>query len=512
MPAIPRPVHPTPRSTVELAAELLLEHRGPEATITGVSLHAALVQPGDLFVALPGATRHGIDFWPEARDAGATALMTDAEGVDKLGEGTAVIVVDSPRALLGRVSQWVYGTGDREDFRIFAVTGTNGKTSTAFLLDALMRALGWTTALSTTAERAVAGVPYISTLTTPEAPDIHAMVALAREKGATGLAIEVSAQALDKNRLDQIVADVAGFTNLSHDHFEDFGGMDAYLAAKAVLFTPARARRAVVCIDTSWGEKVAEQTPLPVWTVGGPGTSAKEGVPHWIWTDLSSTGDTTAFTLRGPEGESLRVMVPVIGEHMVANAALAVVMMVSGGVSLAELGLALGEKPVPVFLPGRLERVSGSRGPDVYVDAGRSEDAYLATLRTLRARTAGRVIMVCGTSGNRDASKRPLMGRAAATGADVVIVTDDDPRHEDPSIIRAGLLEGAHSVPGAEVHEIPDPTAAITFAVSLASPGDCVVWCGPGSQAYRDISGTKVPYSARDEARVALAGAGWSDD
>jgi UDP-N-acetylmuramoyl-L-alanyl-D-glutamate--2,6-diaminopimelate ligase len=249
-----------------------------------------------------------------------------------------------------------------------------------------------------------------------------------------------------------------------------------------------------------------------VWTVGGPGTSAKEGVPHWIWTDLSSTGDTTAFTLRGPEGESLRVMVPVIGEHMVANAALAVVMMVSGGVSLAELGLALGEKPVPVFLPGRLERVSGSRGPDVYVDAGRSEDAYLATLRTLRARTAGRVIMVCGTSGNRDASKRPLMGRAAATGADVVIVTDDDPRHEDPSIIRAGLLEGAHSVPGAEVHEIPDPTAAITFAVSLASPGDCVVWCGPGSQAYRDISGTKVPYSARDEARVALAGAGWSDD
>ena len=512
MPAIPRPVHPVPRSTSELAAHLGVAHRGPESTVTGVALHAGLVQPGDLFVALPGAKRHGIDFWPDARDAGATALLTDAAGLESLGEGTpAVIVVDSPRALLGRVSQWIYDTGTMGDFRIFAVTGTNGKTSTAFLLDALMRALGWTTALSTTAERAVAGVGYISTLTTPEAPDIHAMLALAREKGASGLAIEVSAQALDKNRLDHIVVDVAGFTNLSHDHFEDFGGMDAYLEAKAVLFTPARARRAVVCIDTAWGEKLVGRTPLPVWTVGGVRTLAREGVPHWTWMDLSSDGDTTAFTLQSPEGENLRVIVPVIGEHMVANAALALVMMVSGGVSLEELRRALGEKAVPVFLPGRLERISGRRGPEVYVDAGRSEDAYFATLRTLRGRTEGRLIMVCGTSGNRDASKRPLMGQAAAIGADVVIVTDDDPRHEDPSIIRAGLLEGARSVPGADVHEIPDPTEAITFAVSLAGPGDCVVWCGPGSQAYRDIAGTKVPYSARDEARSALAGAGWSD-
>lgn len=513
MPTIPRPAHPAPRSMRELAEIMGVALHGPDCAITGIALHAGLVQPGDLFVALSGATRHGINFWPDARHAGASALLTDPAGLEALGDDShSVIVVDSPRAVLGQVSQFVYDTGDMGDFRIFAVTGTNGKTSTAFLLEALMGTLGWTTALSTTAERAVAGVGYISTLTTPEAPDIHAMLALAREKGATGLAIEVSAQALDKNRLDHVVADVAGFTNLGHDHFEDFGGMDAYLQAKAALFTPARARRAVVCIGTSWGERLAAQTPLPVWTVGGAQTVAREGVPHWTWSDASSSHETTVFSLHSPEGETLRVTVPVIGDHMVANAALALVMMVSGGVSLAQLRDALGEQPLSVYLPGRLERVSGARGPQVYVDAGRSEDAYNATLHTLRTKTTGRVIMVCGTSGNRDPSKRPLMGRAAATGADVVIVTDDDPRHEDPGTIRAGLLDGARSVAGAEVHEIPDPSAAIGFAVSLAGPGDCVVWCGPGSQAYRDIAGTKVPYSARDEARSALAQAGWSDD
>lgn len=510
---IPRPAHPTPRSTGDLAQHLGVPFEGPHCFVTGVALHAGLVQKGDLFVALPGATRHGIDFWPDAQQAGASALLTDKAGMLALGDSVeGVIVVDSPRAVLGRVSQFVYDTGALEGFQIFAVTGTNGKTSTAFLLEAVMRTLGWTTALSTTAERAVAGVGYISTLTTPEAPDIHAMLALAREKGARGLAIEVSAQALEKNRLDHVMADVAGFTNLSHDHFEDFGGMDAYLEAKATLFTPARARRAVVCIDTSWGERVVEQTRLPVWTVGSAEAVAREGIPHWTWTDASSGEDTTAFTLRSPEGDNLRVIVPVIGDHMVANSALALVMMVCSGVPLAELRLALGETSLPVFLPGRLERVSGRRGPALYVDAGRSEDAYRVTLRTLRARTPGRVIMVCGTSGNRDASKRPLMGHAAATGADVVIVTDDDPRHEDPSAIREGLLDGARSVSIAEVHEIPDPTAAISYAVSLAGPGDCVVWCGPGSQAYRDVAGVKVPYSARDEARLALSRAGWSDD
>jgi UDP-N-acetylmuramoyl-L-alanyl-D-glutamate--2,6-diaminopimelate ligase len=199
---------------------------------------------------------------------------------------------------------------------------------------------------------------------------------------------------------------------------------------------------------------------------------------------------------------------------MVANAALAIVMIVQGGVAFSDLIAAIGPgtEGIPVAIPGRLERVSGPSGPAVFLDAGRSEDAYRQTLTAVRELTPGTVVMVCGTSGNRDATKRPLMGAAAAELADVVIVTDDDPRREDPGAIRAGLLQGARSIPGATVHEVPDPNQAIRLALSMVTAGDSVVWSGPGSQNYRDIGGEKIPYSARREAQVALAEAGWAPE
>lgn len=511
---IPRPQRPTPRSLQALADAVGALHHGPDVSVTGLALHTGLVQPGDVFAALPGANRHGIDFWPAAMDAGATAVLTDAVGAASLPEGTPHVVLDAPRDRLGEIAAEIYGTGDIGSMMIAAVTGTNGKTSTAFLLDALMRGLGWTTALSTTAERAVAGVPYKSTLTTPEAPDIHAMLALAKEQGVSGLAIEVSAQALDKNRLDRVVADVAGFTNLSHDHFEDFGNMDNYLAAKAALFTQQRARKAVICVDTVWGLALARGTAIPFWTLGASQSEGLETAPHWRYSIIATDADTTTFSLISPEGEQILLVAPIIGEHMVANAALAAAMMIFLGASPAELERAMGPGTpgIPVFVPGRIERVSGPSGPQVFVDAGRSEDAYRATLETVRSRTTGKLVMVCGTSGNRDASKRPLMGATAATLADVVIVTDDDPRREDPSVIRAGLLEGVRSVPGAVWFETPDPSEAIRQAISMVGEGDSVLWSGPGSQNYRDIGGEKVPYSARDEARAALREAGFDPE
>jgi len=503
-----RPQHPTPRPLSELAHRLGLHHQGPDAQVSGVAVHTGFVVAGDIFVAMQGASGHGIDFWPQAARAGAIAVFTDEQGASAIADPSVpVLIAPTPRALLGSLAAIVYGTAEGDQAKIFAVTGTNGKTSTAFLLDALMQALGWVTALSTTAERHVAGHSYASTLTTPEAPDIHAMLALAKEKKASGVALEVSAQALEKNRLDQVIADVAGFTNLSHDHFEDFGNMDNYLAAKSVLFTPDRARQGVVCIDSSYGEKLVDRATIPIWTI------ASSGHPRAQWTYRvmqERTVDTT-FLVSGPEGESLEVVAPIIGSHMVANAALAIVMLLAAGVPFAEMVRAIGPgtSGIPVFLPGRSERVSGEGGPLVFVDAGRSEDAYRATLAALRQRTQGKLVMVCGTSGNRDASKRPLMGMAAAQLADVVIITDDDPRREDPHEIRAGLLAGARSVPGSVVHEIADPSAAIRFALSLVGEGDTVVWSGPGSQSYRDIGGVKVPYSARNEARAALNEAGW---
>ncbi len=502
-----RPQFTQPVALSTLASTLGLEHRGNDTTVTGVALASSAVQPGDLFVALRGVNRHGSEFWPEARAAGASGILTDDDGVELVNDPNLPIIrADNPRAVLGAVSAQIYGTVGDDVPTIFGVTGTNGKTSTAFLLEAILRGLGQATALSTTAVRQVRGETFRSSLTTPEAPDIHAMIARAREEGVSGIAVEISAQALDKNRLDHVVCDVAGFTNLSHDHLEDFGTMENYLDAKAALFTPERARTAVICVDSTWGQQLARSVDIPTVTVGHRGTS--EG--QWLWESVPSDQGITTLRVDGPAGESITVDVPLSGDHMLANTALAVVMVVNSGVSPADFDvMGPGTAGIPVFIPGRMEKVSGARGPQVYVDAGRSADAYEHTLSTLREQTAGQLIMVCGTSGNRDATKRPIMGATAARLADVVIVTDDDPRREDPDAIRQGLLEGARSVPGAQVHEIPDPSEAIRLAVSLARDGDTILWTGPGSQDYRDIGGVKVPYSARSEARHALTDAGW---
>jgi len=504
-----RPRSTAPVPVAVLASSLGLAHHGPEARVTGVALASSAVQPGDLFVALRGVHRHGSEFWPDARAAGATAVLTDEEGFASLGDPSlAILVADNPRALLGRVSAEIYGTRSTSMPTILGVTGTNGKTSTAFLLEAIMRGLGARTALSTTALRQVHGEVFPSTLTTPEAPDTHAMIARASEEGVTAIALEISAQALDKNRMDDVLCDVAGFTNLSHDHLEDFQTMENYLQAKAVLFTAAKAREAVVCVDSSWGAKLADMVEIPCTTLARRG-----GAPaDWSWDIVGGDSDSTVCVLQSSQGEAVDLVVPLRGDHMVSNTALAALMVIRSGVPVAELAaLGPGTSGIPVFIPGRMERVSGAVGPQVFVDAGRSADAYEQTLTSLRASTSGALIMVCGTSGNRDATKRPIMGQTAAQLADVVIITDDDPRREDPTVIREGLLEGARGVPGATVHEIPDPTDAIRFAVGLAAEGDTILWSGPGSQDYRDIGGVKVPFSARDRARQALIDAGWGD-
>jgi len=506
-----RPAFVKPQSVSDLASELGLERHGPDLNVTGISLHTDLVAPGDLFVAMPGAKRHGVEFWPTARDAGALALLTDPEGFESLrGHDIPVVVASFPREHLGALAGRIYQTHNRPLPSMFGVTGTNGKTSTAFMLDALMRSLGWATAMSTTAERRVGDETYASTLTTPEAPEIHAMVALALEKGVRGISLEVSAQALDKNRLDGVLVDVAGFTNLSHDHFEDFGGMDRYLEAKAQLFTPRHARSGVICVDTKWGQKLHANSAIPALRIAGE--SGPEA--DWRYSVLEAKSASTVFRVTSPERVSAELWAPIIGAHMVSNAALAVAMLVAHGVSLDEIGAVNGPSSpgIPVYLPGRMERVSGSRGPQIFVDAGHTEDAYTVTLNAVRPRTQGSLVMVCGTSGNRDPGKRPRMGAIAAQLADIVIVTDTSPRGEDPTNVRRGLLEGANSVPGSVVHEVADPTDAIRLAVALTGEGDTVLWMGQGSQPYRDLGPQKIPFSARVEAQAALRDAGWTID
>jgi UDP-N-acetylmuramoyl-L-alanyl-D-glutamate--2,6-diaminopimelate ligase len=495
------------RSLAGLVGEFGLEYEGSldGVELSGVTVRTSEVHPGDLFVGLPGEHSHGAGYAADARERGAVAIMTDPAGaVLARDAGLPILVVESPRAALGDVSAWVYQTADHPPL-LLGVTGTNGKTSTAYLLEAILRQLGLVTGLSSTAERHIGDLTVVSRLTTPEASELHALLARMRESEVRAVAVEVSAQALSRHRVDGLVFDVVAFTNLSHDHLDDYADMDEYFAAKLAFFEPERGKRGVVSLDTAWGRRVVEGSHIPVTTI-----SATEGVEaEWRVEILDERAEYTAFRLTGPEGRSLETTVPLIGWHMAANAGLAIVMLVEAGFELEAIGHAV-QDGIEAYLPGRTERVSGEAGPTVYVDFGHSPDAFLNTLGAVRTVTSGRVIMVFGADGDRDATKRHEMGRVASEFSDVLVITDHHPRFENAESIRKTLIEGAGLAEHqAELHEVSPPEKAIRHAVSLAKEGDSILWAGPGHQDYRDIEGVRTPYSARAEARAALREAGW---
>jgi UDP-N-acetylmuramoyl-L-alanyl-D-glutamate--2,6-diaminopimelate ligase len=502
----PRPHHPRPVRFHDLCEGLGLSVKNPgDVSITGVSINASQVVPGDVFVALVGSHHHGAEFAHDAVAQGARAIITDAHGAQMLAGMVAPVAVhDNPRHVLGLISRDVYRTGEAAP-SVLAVTGTNGKTSVTFFLEGICRALGQKTALSNSTERRVAGEVFRTKLTTPESNELHAMLARAREKGVTTLCLEASAQAIERSRLNGLRIAVAGFTNLSHDHFEDYGDMDRYLATKAQLFDPQYSARAVICLDTEWGETLAGQVQIPVTTVASS-TAPAASTADWVYEVVGTDGERTDFSVTGDVG-TIRSRIHAVGAHMVQNAAVAIVMVIDSGQEVSDLAdvLSPDKGGIDVVIPGRLEKVSGEAPVAIYVDAGRSADAYEKTLTTLATLASGKLIAVCGTSGNRDPSKRPIMGAVAASVADHVIITDDDPRWEDPSEIRQGLLAGARGAGAAStIEEIPDPVDAIVHAVSVAKPGDVIVWSGPGSQNYREVRGERHPFSAREQARLAL--------
>jgi UDP-N-acetylmuramoyl-L-alanyl-D-glutamate--2,6-diaminopimelate ligase len=515
IPPVLRPEHPSPRSLAGFVQEFGIAYRGivDGVEISGVTLSTGDLHPGDLFVGVKGAKGHGALYAAEARVGGAVALLTDTEGAELAADaGLPILLVESPRLALGEIAAWVYRTREHPPL-LFGTTGTNGKTSTSYLLEAVLRQLGLVTGLSSTAERHIGDLTIVSRLTTPEASEMHALLARMRESGVRAVAVEVSAQALTHHRVDGLLFDVAGFTNLSHDHLDDYADMEEYFQAKLPLFQPELAKRAVVCLDTAYGARVVEEARIPVTTIATIGHASPADVADADWTVeiLDATPLYTEFRVAGPEGRALVTREPLIGWHMAANAALGIVMLVEAGFELEAIGAALdADGGIHAYLPGRTERVSGDRGPSVYVDFGHSPDAFENTLAAVRQFTTGRTIMVFGADGDRDASKRHAMGRVAAEGCDILIITDHHPRFEDPASIRATLLEGAAQAKNQpETFEVSPPEAAIVKAVSLAEEGDSILWAGPGHQDYRDIKGVRTPYSARDLARAALREAGW---
>ena len=480
-------------------------------TVTGVTLDSRDVGSGDLYAALPGSRRHGAEFAAQAVDRGAVAILSDAVGLELVraaGLATPVLVAEQdPRAILGEVSAAVYGNGEF-DARLFGVTGTNGKTSVVYLLAELLRAAGLRAGLSSTAERRVGETVMTSALTSPEAPELHALLARMREERAEAVAVEVSAHAVARHRIDGVRFDVVAFNNLSQDHLDDFGDMEGYFAAKLALFAPEHARRGVVVVDGAYGQRIAREARIPVTTLATEyGREA-----DWHLAVTRQDLDGVSFVLQGPAGAHFRGRVPVFGRFMAENAALALIMLHEAGVPLERVEAGLERGLIPVHIPGRLEAMNPglrpSDGPRFYVDYGHTPGSFQAMLDALGEVAPGRVIFMFGADGDRDTTKREEMGRIAAAGSDIVIVCDYHPRTEDPAAIRAQLIAGASSAGRAEVIEEADPRAAVRLAVSLARPGDVILYAGPGHEDYQEVAGQHLPYSARDEVRAALREAG----
>ncbi|MFB9673002.1 UDP-N-acetylmuramoyl-L-alanyl-D-glutamate--2,6-diaminopimelate ligase [Microlunatus capsulatus] len=499
----PRPGPPLP--LLELAAGL----RDPDLTatgagdpdVTGVTLDSRQVQPGDLYVALPGRHHHGAAFTAAAAAAGAVAVLTDPAGRDDAAAtGLPVLVTERPRPVMARAAAAVYGR-PAERLTMHAVTGTNGKTTTTFLLDAALRAAGHHVGTVGTIGFLLDGQPLPAsrtTITTPESPDLQALLAHLLEAGADTVAMEVSSHALVLGRADAITFDVAAFTNLGRDHLDFHGDEESYFAAKAQLFTPERTRQVVLSVDDDAGRRLLEQvrrTPeLTLRTV----SLSDPAADHRLLDARPAPGGGTAATV-SVDGRRLELRLPLPGDFNVRNAltALAMVSLTGGDVEAAAAGLA------DVVVPGRMQPVPlGPGAPAVVVDFAHTPQAVAAALGALRDR---RVVVVLGCGGDRDPQKRRPMGEAAARAAAVVVVTDDNPRSEDPAAIRAAVLAGARAAGGAEVHDGGDRAAAIALALELAGPDDVVAVLGKGHETGQEVAGTVLPFADADVVRAAWA-------
>jgi len=523
-----RPAASAHRTVGDAAVRFGLDVRGgaaggPEAgtvEIWSVASDDRTVADGDLFVALPGARAHGARFATGAVERGARAVLTDAQGALLLADavpGVPVLVAEDPRTLLGPLAAWVYGN-PAERLTTFGVTGTNGKTTTTYLVDHALRALGWKGGLIGTVEMRSGDRVLPSRLTTPEAADLQALLAAMREDAVSTLAMEVSSHALALHRVDGLVFDVVGFTNLSQDHLDFHGDLQEYFEAKSLLFTPEHARRGVVVVDDAWGERMVAAARVPVATlrVGAPGEG---GTPaDWTVADVSATpAGGTAFTLRHRDGRAVRTSTSLPGGFNVANAALALTMVLEAGTDARDLEAALAAAGgLDPAVPGRMEVVSRPpHAPRVVVDFAHNPDALALALDALRPTTPGRLVVVFGATGDRDRGKRPTMGAVAVDGADVVVVTDDDPHGEDPAAIRAEVLPGALAARDAllaapeprdvVVQEVAPRARAIHEAVAAAGPHDTVLVAGRGHEVWQEIAGVDHPLDDRVEARAALA-------
>ncbi|MDT5042953.1 MAG: UDP-N-acetylmuramoyl-L-alanyl-D-glutamate--2,6-diaminopimelate ligase [Actinoplanes sp.] len=496
MSGFPRPQTISPSRLTALAALAGAALTGPDVAVSGVTLASGEVRPGDLYAALPGANRHGAEYTEAAAAAGAAAVLTDPAGHERAAAaGLPVLVADDPRAVLGEIASAVYGDPTAR-LTMIGITGTAGKTSTAYLVEAGLRAAGMTTALIGTVETRLGDLRIDSKRTTPEATDLHALLAVAVERGVTAVVMEVSSHALAMGRVGGVRFAVGGYTNFGSDHLDFHRDADDYFAAKAKLFD-GRCRHEVLNHDDTALIPLVKASTISYSAAGDPAAT-------WYATQVRPAAFGQRFTAHGP-GVRVEAGVALPGQHNVANALLALASLVAVGVDPT---VAAGGIAACPGVPGRLERVTAPGEVLGVVDYAHKPDAIvaaLAALRELATARGGVLIAVIGAGGDRDKGKRPLMGAASARGADVVIITDDNPRTEDPESIRAAVRGGAEqATAAAKIIEVAGRRAAIDEAVRLATPADVVAVLGKGHEGGQEVDGQVLPFDDRIELTASL--------
>ncbi|MFJ4003510.1 UDP-N-acetylmuramoyl-L-alanyl-D-glutamate--2,6-diaminopimelate ligase [Streptomyces sp. NPDC090023] len=501
-PGPPRPVQVSATSLAELAGQLgtaAPAESGPVG-VTGITHDSRAVRPGDLYAALPGARLHGADFATQAAGLGAVAVLTDPTGRDRAAAtGLPVLVVEDPRAEMGELAATLYGHPGRDMLQI-GITGTSGKTTTAYLVEGGLKAADRATGLVGTVETRIGDTRIKSERTTPEATDLQALFAVMRERGTDAVAMEVSSHALVLGRVDGCVFDIAVFNNLSPEHMEFHSGMEDYFQAKASLFTPERSRLGVVNADDEYGRRLVTEATVPVVTFSA------EGHPDADWRaeDVQIGPMDSTFTALGPDGVRVHARSPLPGPFNVANTLAALAALAAAGIDPQTAADGIAAVP---GVPGRLERVDAGQPYLAVVDYAHKTDAVESVLKALRKVTKGRLHLVLGCGGDRDRTKRGPMGAAAARYSDTAVLTSDNPRSEDPLAILAAMLEGAASVPAHERGEVllfEERAAAIAAAVGRAAAGDTVLVAGKGHEQGQDIAGVIRPFDDRQVLREAI--------
>lgn len=493
---------PRPRPVAQLAAgagSVVLSVIGDGGTpVTGVAYDSRIVERGDLFFCVPGTKTDGHAFGAEAVRKGAAALVVEIP----LRVGVPEVVVTDARLAMARMSAAFFGN-PADDLTLLGVTGTNGKTTTAFLLESVLAADGCTTGLIGTIETRVAGTPRPGVRTTPESLDLHRLLWEMKEADVDAVAMEVTSHALALQRVEGLRFAAAAFTNLSQDHLDFHSDMDDYFCAKRSLFVPERIGAGAVNVDDPRGVELMATAAVPCLGYG-----------------LSLDADVRAKEIRsGPWGQELMVTSPhgdlnvstsLVGAFNVANCLAAACTALQAGVapSSIEAGIA-GLKAVP----GRFEAIDAGQPFAVVVDYAHTPQALENVLREARRMAhaqRGRVLCAFGCGGDRDRDKRPLMGMAAGRLADVVIVTSDNPRSEDPRAIIEEVVEGVAEVrPGGPDDVIVDRRDAIDSALGLARPGDVVLIAGKGHETGQQFADRTIDFDDREVARGGLETLGW---